>query len=248
MSGAQLQISTPDGVADSHVFYPEAAGPSPAVILYMDGLGIRPRLLGMGKRLAENGYVALVPNLFYRAGPAGPLPEDLSEVFKPGPVNDRVMSMVMSLTGEMVMRDTRAFLDVLDRDPKVQGPKIGTVGYCMGGSMSLRAAGHYPDRVAAAASIHGARLATDQPDSPHQLASKMRGKIYVGVAGIDPWLFEGETQTLKKTFEARGVKFQMEDYPDATHGFAMCGLPIYDKPASEKHWERLLALFGEALK
>lgn len=241
----QVNIKTADGIADSNVFYPSGAGPFPAVILYMDGIGIRPELLEMGQRLADNGYVALVPNLFYRAGPS--TPTDVMKMLTPGPENDRMTSLVVGLTGEQVMRDTRSYLDFLDEDSKVKALKVGTVGYCMGGSMSLRAAGTYPDRVVAAASIHGARLATDQPDSPHLLASKMSAKIYVGVAGIDPWLFEGETNLLKQTFEAKGVNFQMENYPDATHGFAMCGLPIYDKPASEKHWERILALYGEML-
>ena len=241
----ELQIETAEGVVDSHAFYPKGAGPFPAVILYMDGVGIRPQLLAMGERFAQNGYVTLVPNLFYRAGPA--LPGDVSVVFKPGPANARMMSLVMSLTGDQVMRDTRAFLDLLNRDPKVKGSKVGTVGYCMGGGMSLRAAGTYPDAIAAAATIHGAGLATDRPDSPHLRAAKMRGTIYVGVAGIDPWLFEGETQTLKQTFDATGVRYQMEDYPGATHGFAIPGNPVYDRAASEKAWQRVLALFGETL-
>ena len=241
-----VEIKTADGVADSHVFYPQSKGLCPAVILYMDGLGIRPELLGMGERLAENGYVALVPNLFYRAGPA--VPVDLQTIFSPGPANARMMAQVMALTGEQVMRDTRAYLDFLDQDAGVKGPKVGTVGYCMGGSMALRAAGSYPERVAAAASIHGARLATDQADSPHLLAAKIRGQIYVGVAGIDPWLFEGETATLKQAFDANGVRYQLEHYPGVTHGFSLPGNPIYDKPASEQHWGRLLALFGEALR
>jgi carboxymethylenebutenolidase len=241
-----IEIKTADGVADCHVFYPQGKGPCPAVILYMDGLGVRPELLGMGERLAENGYVALVPNLFYRAGPA--VAVDLKTIFSPGPANTRMMAQVMSLTGEQVMSDTRAYLDFLDQDAEVKGPKVGTVGYCMGGSMSLRAAGNYPERVAAAAAIHGARLATDQADSPHLLAAKIRGQIYVGVAGIDPWLFEGETATLQQAFDANGVRYQLEHYPSATHGFALPGNPIYDKPASEQHWDRLFALLGNALK
>ena len=245
MSNA-VQIKAAEGVADSHIFYPKGSGPDPAVILYMDGIGIRPELLAMGQRLADNGYVALVPNLFYRAGPAKPA--DVMKMLNPGPENDRMMSLVMGLSGEQVMRDTRAWLEFLDNDPRVKGPKVGTVGYCMGGSMSLRVAGTYPDRVAAAAAIHAARLATDQPDSPHLLAAKMKARIYIGVAGIDPWLAEGETRTLKQAFDATGVNYLMEEYPGATHGFAMCGLPIYDRKASEKHWERLLALFGETLR
>jgi carboxymethylenebutenolidase len=242
----KVQIETGDGVVDSHIFYPQGEGPFPAVILYMDGVGIRPQLLAMGERFAESGYATLVPNLFYRAGPA--LPVDLAVVFKPGPANARMMSLVKSLTGEQVMRDTRAFLDFLNREPKVKGPDVGTVGYCMGGCMSLRAAGTYPDRIVAAATIHSAGLATDRPDSPHLQAAKVRGKIYVAVAGTDPWLLEGESQTLKQTFDAAGVRYQMEDYPDATHGFAIPGNPVYDRAASERVWQRVLALFRETLR
>ena len=99
----EVQIKTADGVADSHIFYPAGAGSFPAVILYMDGIGIRPELLSMGERLAENGYVALVPNLFYRAGPAKST--DVMKMLTPGPENDRMMSLVMGLTGEQVMRE-----------------------------------------------------------------------------------------------------------------------------------------------
>jgi carboxymethylenebutenolidase len=242
----QVQVKTGEGVADSHIFYPAGSNPAPAVILYMDGVGIRPQLLALGERLAQNGYVALVPNLFYRAGPA--IEIDLSVIFTPGPANDRMMSLVMTLTGAQVMSDTRAFLEFLDRDPKVKPSKVGTMGFCMGGGMALRAAGTYPERVAAAASIHGARLATDQPDSPHLLASKMRARVYVAVAGVDPWLFEGETAVLKKTFEGAGVKYQMDTFPESIHGFGVPGNPIYDPVAAEKVWERLLALFGENLR
>lgn len=246
MNGKKLAIKTRDGVADSHIFYPKTTGQFPAVLFYMDGLGIRPNLLGMAERLADNGYVVLLPNMFYRAGPAIPVP--MEELAKDGPARTRMITLVQSLTGETVISDTQAFLDYLDGYPRVKGPKLGCLGYCMGGSMALRAAGTFPERVAAAVSIHGARLATDQPDSPHLLASRMQANIYVGVAGIDPWLFPGETQVLKDTFDANGVRYRMEEYVGATHGFAPPGNAAYDRTASEKHWDRLISLFEESLR
>src|SRR6185436_20858785 len=95
---------------------------------------------------------------------------------------------VVPTTQASVMSDTRAFLDHLAAQPDVKPGGIGTTGYCMGGGMSLLAAGTYPDRVVAAASYHGARLATDQPDSPHLLASKVRARVYVAGATDDPTL------------------------------------------------------------
>ena len=104
-----------------------------------------------------------------------------------------------------------------------------------------------PQRIAAAASFHGANLATDRPDSPHLLADKMRAKVYVGVAQTDPFLFPGETERLKSALEEAKVKYTMELYPGVVHGFAVPGVPMYDREASERHWQRLLALYRETL-
>ena len=118
----------------------------------------------------------------------------------------------------------------------------------MGGALSLTAAGIRPDRVAAAASFHGARLATDAPDSPHLLAPEMLGEIYVGVSEIDPYLADGETVRLETALKQAKVNATVEIYPGVHHGFAVPGLPIYDKEASEHHWDCLLALFARNLK
>src|SRR5215475_11535054 len=79
MSHQQVSIRTRDGECPAHVFTPAGAGPWPAVIFYMDGPGIRPTLFAMGQRLADAGYVVLVPDMFYRAGPHEPL--DPKKVF-----------------------------------------------------------------------------------------------------------------------------------------------------------------------
>jgi carboxymethylenebutenolidase len=235
MPKTETEIKTADGTVDTHFFLPEGQGPWPAVIFYMDGLGIRQALFDMGERLAGNGYAVLLPNLYYRHGPAQPI--DM--------MNDRekMMEMVASVTNARIVEDTKAFLGFLDMQQSVKGPKIGTTGYCMGGALSLTAAGNFPERVAAACSFHGARLATDAPDSPHTLAPKMQGEIYVGVSEIDPWLSEGETDRLKAALEAAGTNATVEIYPGVQHGFAVPGLPIYDRDASEHHWDMMLSVF-----
>jgi carboxymethylenebutenolidase len=240
MTATKIDIKTQDGIADSHFFTPDGAGPVPAVIFYMDGLGLRQALFDMAERLASNGYAVLLPNMYYRHGPAAPI-----DMMKD---RERMMEMVQSVTNKATMQDTEHFLAFLDSQASVAGPKIGTVGYCMGGALSLTAAGIRPDRVAAAASFHGARLATDAPDSPHLLAPEMLGEIYVGVSEIDPWLADGETERLKTALKKSGTNATVEIYPGVQHGFAVPGLPIYDREASERHWDRLLALFARNLK
>lgn len=99
----------------------------------------------------------------------------------------------------------------------------------------------------AAASLHGARLATELPDSPHLLAQKMRGSIYVGIAGIDPHFTPEEKQRLESALQSAGVKHAVEIYPGVKHGFSVNDTPAYDRTASERHWQQILKLFGNDL-
>jgi carboxymethylenebutenolidase len=241
----KVNIKTTDGDCDTYL-YPAPGKPSaPAVIFYMDGLGIRPELRAMAERLASNGYFVLLPNMYYRAGEQPPF--DVKNALSDPVQQKRLMTLVQSVTNAGTVRDTTAFLDFLSHDTRVAGTKVGCVGYCMGGPLALTAAGTFPDRVAAAASIHGANVANDRPDSPHLLASKMSGKIYIGVAEIDPWLQPGETDRLKAALEAARTNHTVEMYPGVQHGFAANGTPMYDRTAAERHWERIMALFRETL-
>ena len=246
MIRARVNLPTPGGELDCYVFEPAGTGPSPAVVLYMDAFGIRPDLDVMASRLAEHGYVVAVPNLYHRT--AGFQPFDPALVAAGGAEKDRFMSMIRSIDGHLVMEDTAAVIAHLDARSSVRGGAIGTVGYCMGGGYALRAAGVFPDRVAAAASFHGGSLATDRADSPHQLAAHMRARVYVGVAGIDPGFTDEQRQRLDAALRDAGVDYEIEIYEGAQHGFAVHNHRVYDRDASERHWERLLALFQDTLQ
>jgi carboxymethylenebutenolidase len=245
MNPKTIDLKTKDGLAPCHFFAPPQTGSRPAVIFYMDGIGIRPALCDMAGRLASNGYYVLLPNLYYRSGPIKPF--EAANAFKEGPERDRLMPLVRSLNNKLLMEDTASFLDFLEAQPSIAGQKIGCLGYCMGGPFALSAAGTFPEHIAAAASIHGGRLATDQPDSPHLLAPKMRATIYVGIAGIDPHFTPEEKQRLESALSSAGVKHTVEIYPDVKHGFAVNDTPVYDRPASERHWQQILKLFTASL-
>ena len=70
---SKTYIRTRDGSCPGYVFHPGGRGPYPAVLVFMDGLGIRPAMLEIGQRLAENGYFTLLPDLFYRPDPHEPM-------------------------------------------------------------------------------------------------------------------------------------------------------------------------------
>jgi carboxymethylenebutenolidase len=241
----RVDLQTDDGTLDAYIFQPQTgSGPWPAVVMYMDAFGIRPQLGDMAQRLASHGYVVALPNLYHRTPFA---PFDPKQVAVEGPERARFKGMVASINGPMVMRDTAAVLAHLDTMPPVARSPLGALGYCMGGGYALAAAGTFPDRVAVAASFHGGALATDKPDSPHLLAPQIRARVYVGAAGIDPTFPEEQRQRLETALTQAGVSHIIETYENAKHGFAVDGHLVYDKDASERHWQRLLRLLHETL-
>jgi carboxymethylenebutenolidase len=241
----RVDLDTADGRMDCYVFTPQDDGSWPAVIFYMDAFGIRPNLAGMAERLATHGYAVVVPNLYYRSGAFAPFDPKL--VVSEGPERDRFKGMIQSINDTMVMRDTAAVLELIDTHPAVRGGRIGVVGYCMGGGFALSAAGTFPERVAAAASFHGGSLATDKPDSAHRLAHRITARVYVGVAEIDASFSPEQQSRLERALADAGVNYTVEIYKGAKHGFAVTGHLVYDREASERHWQRLLRLLNEAL-
>jgi len=246
MPQRQVDLPTDDGTCPTHVFAPEGAGPWSAVILYMDGLGIRPAMLAMAGRLAEAGYYTLLPDLFYRSGPYTS-PDPVKLFSDPETRSAWAARFIGTITIAGVMRDTRAFLAYLAAQPDVRQPHVGTTGYCMGGRFSLAAAGHFPDRVVAAAAYHPGNLASDAPDSPHLLAAAIRGEIYVGGATADPNFPDEQKERLEQALAAAGVRHTIETYP-ARHGWVPSDLPVHDPVAAERHWDTLLALLARNLR
>lgn len=242
---SKIDIQTRDGCCPSHVYHPAGTGPWPAVLVFMDGLGIRPAMLQLGERLASHDYFVLLPDLFYRAGPYEPM--DAKAVFSDAALRKTLMEKYLAVaTSANIMADTRVFLDFLGAQREVRPGAIGITGYCMGGRLALIAAGTYPESVAAAASYHGGRLASGEPDSPHRLAPAMKARIYVAGA-IEDQSFPDDMKTrLEKALTDAGVDHRIETYP-ARHGWVFPDLPVYDAAASERHWQTMLALFESQL-
>lgn len=242
----EITIETRDGRCPSYVFRPSGSGPFPAVLVFMDGVGIRPAMLEVGERLATYGYFVLLPDLFYRSGKYAPM--NPHTVFSDPEQRKVLMEKFFArATPANVMSDTGAFLDFLAAQPDVRPGGIGTTGYCMGGAMSLRAAGTYPDRIVAAASYHGGRLATDAPDSPHLLAPKIHARVYVAGAIEDPSFPDDMKARLEQALTDAGVDHVVETYP-AKHGWVLRDTPTYDAAAAERHWTTVTELFAKTLK
>lgn len=241
----RTEIQTRDGKCPTYVYKPEGDGAWPAVLVFMDGIGIRPAVFELGERIAKMGYFVAVPDLFYRAGPYEPM--NARTVFSdPDQLKILREKFFAVAQSALLMSDVPYFVDFIRAQKEAKPGKIGMTGYCMGGLMSMLAAGTHPDSFAAAAAFHPSRLATDAADSPHLLAPKMKAEIYVGGATED----QGFPPEMRKRFDDAltdaHVKHEVLEYP-AKHGWVFSDTPVYDKTQSDRHYEALKALLSRTL-
>ncbi len=242
---SDVDIKTPDGAADVYFVHP-AKGGHPGVLMWPDIYGLRPAFRQMGRRLAESGYSVLVVNPFYRTQKAPTAPEHAD--FEDPATRTALMTLMNTLTPDRVVTDARAFVAWLDSQPSVDRKRrLGTMGYCMSGPYTLRAAAVLPDRIGAGASFHGGRLVTDQPDSPHLLVPKMKAQFLLAIAESDDQR-EPETKTiLRDAFAKAKLPAEIEVYPGTIHGWCPIDARVYNREQAEKAWSRMLALFSTAL-
>ncbi|WP_327117774.1 dienelactone hydrolase family protein [Nocardia sp. NBC_01730] len=244
MHRSQVQIPMPDGTCSASLHTPPSTGSVPAVLLFPDAAGVREVFAVMADRLAGLGYAVLLPDMYYR-NPYAPF--DIGSVCDDPAERARLSALAASLTPAMSVRDTGAYLDFLTDRPEVAGSRVGTTGYCMGGRLSLGAAGHYPDRVAAAASFHGGNLAVaDDSHSPHLLADRISAHVLVAAATEDRAFPAEQHERLRAAFDSAGVRHTIETY-SAAHGFAVADNPTYDSDADRRHWTALTDLYAAEL-
>lgn len=242
---SDVEITTPDGVADAYFVYP-AAGAHAAVLVWPDILGLRPAFRQMGKRLAESGYAVLVVNPFYRSQKAPVVPAGAS--FADEATRNIVFPLYKTLDATTHVTDAKAFVAWLDRQPAVDtSRKIGTTGYCMGGPMVMRTAAALPDRIGAGASFHGGDLASDAADSPYLLIPQMQAQFLIAIAENDDEKDPEDKDILRDAFDAAGLQAEIEVYAGAAHGWCPPDSPVYNEAQAERAWSRMLVLFEKTL-
>ncbi|GGZ16100.1 dienelactone hydrolase family protein [Novosphingobium colocasiae] len=244
MIETEINIRTADGEMETFIVYPEREGPHPVVIFLMDAAGIRDELRLMASRLATAGYYVMLPNLYYRGGAKeiGPFPSlDDEEAMAP------IWGYIATATRSAVMADCEALLAHARTAPEAANGPVGIMGYCLTGPYALVAAGYFAGKVAAAASIYGVAVVTDQPDSPHVTAQAGNAELYAAFSEIDDFVPSEEYETMRTYFAANDVRGEVELYRGVEHGFAFPERHCYDRSSAERHWERLHALFRRNL-
>ena len=242
VTASEIDVTTPDGVADCHFVHP-ASGAHPGVLIWPDAFGLRPAKRQMARRLAESGYSVLVVNQYYRSQRA-----PIVETTNFGAEAATLRPLMGTLSAETHVSDARAFVGFLDGQSSVDSNrKMGTMGYCMGGPITMRTAAAVPDRIGAGASFHGGGLVTDQPDSPHLLVPQMTAHYLFAIAANDDEADPEAKNVLRETFDAAGLPAEIEVYEGALHGWCPPDTQVYHEAQAERAWSRLLALFERAL-
>ena len=242
VSESEIDVTTPDGVADCYFVHP-SSGAHPGVLIWPDAFGLRPAKRQMARRLAASGYSVLVVNQYYRTQRA-PIVETTNFAEARG----TLMPLMRSLNADTQTRDAMAFVSFLDTQPAVdQNRKMGTMGYCMGGPFTMRAAAAVPDRIGAAASFHGGGLVTDGADSPHLLVPQMKASYLFAIAANDDENQPEAKDVLREAFAQAGLPAEIEVYEGAMHGWCPPDSTVYHEVQAERAWSRLLVLFENAL-
>jgi len=251
-----VEIKTPGGTCVA-AFIHQAARAHHAVRLWPDAFGLRPSMRDMAQRLAqEGGYSVLVPNPFYRVAKS-PVFDNASNFNFGDPAQRNKLTPLMGSINApgAAEKDALAFIAWLDMQPQVEkNKKIGTQGYCMGGPLVVKTCAAVANRVGAGASFHGGGLVTNNPDSPHLLAPKIKAHMYFGIAANDDMQQPDAKTKLKEAFAAAKVPAEIEVYSMSQHGWCVSdmpkqanGAPIYNKPDAERAWGKLLALYKAGL-
>ena len=241
----QIEIETPDGTAEAYLARPEGE-PKGGVLVYMDAIGLRPRLAEMIERVASWGYVVLAPNVFYRDGKAAELAPttdlrnpEAREAYFVG-----AMARVRGLSVARLADDIPTYVQTLRS--YVAGP-LATHGYCMGARIAVRTAGLFPDEFVAVGGFHGGGLATTDAASPHTCIAGTRAEYYFGHADRDRSMTPENVAELGRALEEAGVVHTNLVYPDAPHGYTMADTSSYQETGTERHFADLEALYARTM-
>jgi carboxymethylenebutenolidase len=240
-----LQIPMRDGSADAVLYRPEGGG-HPGILYLTDIGGIRPATRDMARRLAAEGYVLLMPNVFYRTSRPPvfePRPSGQEEMMK------RVAELGAPLTPEAIETDASIYIDFLDSQSSIDGARnLGVVGHCFTGAVAMRVAAARPDRIGVVASFHGGRLFTDDPNSPHLVLPRIKAELYFGHAVNDRTMPEEAIRKLEGALADWGGKYESEVYDDAYHSWTALDSPVYNAAQAEHAFSKLSQLFARRLQ
>lgn len=240
-----VEIPSRNGPIPTFAVCPDGPGSYPGIILYMDAPGIREELHNLARRIAKHGYFCALPDMYYRLGL---LRFNMARTPRPEGFMPTMFAAMNSLTNQLVVDDTAAWLGWMDAQEKVSPGPMGCVGYCMSGRYITTVAARYANRFAGSASLYGVGIVTKEEDSPHKLVPKIKGEIYFGFAETDPHVAEGTIPTLTDALKTAKIKHVLEVLPGTHHGYQFPERDVYDAEAAENSWAKIFNMWDRTLK
>jgi carboxymethylenebutenolidase len=246
MPTQDMEIPMHDGASDSVLCRPEGDAIHPGILYLTDIGGIRAANREAAARLAQQGYVVLMPNIFYRTSHA-PLQPSLRTLDAEA-AKKRMAELTTPLPPEAMESDASRYIDFLISQSGTSSGVIGVVGHCFSGKMAMYAAAALPDKVAAAASFHGGGLYTGDAASPHLALPRIKARLYFAHAVKDRSMPEEAITHFEQALKRWGGRYESETYEGAYHSWTSTDSPVYNQPQAERAFRKLLELFAETLR
>lgn len=238
-----VDVTSKHGVIPSFFVAPEGEGQHPAIVLYMDAPGIREELRNIARRIAKQGYVCVLPDLYHRYGC---LRFDLSR--RHDAMSQVIRAAYLNLSDENINEDTAGVIGFLEAQPEVRPGKIGSIGFCMSGRFATTTARQFPERFACAASLYGTRLVTDEEHSPHLQLAGIKAEMYYGFGDLDQTTPPAYIETFTAALQQGGLNYTMDIFKGVDHGYSFVERAMYDAHAAEASWNKVFDLFERNLR
>ena len=223
-----VQYASGDVRLRGYVARPKTTATYPGVVLIQEWWGLNDHIKSVGDRLAMEGFAVLVPDLYSRFG--SPVAKDAKEA---GRLMDR-------LRPEDGVADLLASIAWLKGQPGVHGHRLGTLGFCMGGSFALRLACHSNDLKASVA-FYGQVPSFDD-------LRELRCPVLYLYGDQDGWITTEEVSRLQHALQRYSKSGEVKIFPGAPHAFFNDTRPdVYRAAEAQAAWHRLLAFFRQHL-
>jgi carboxymethylenebutenolidase len=231
-TNAEITIETADGPMPAYEASPERAARG-AILVIQEAFGVTPHIQDITRRLADAGWFAVAPALFHRQGSPVLAYDDF----------DSVMPLMGQLSAEGLTVDVNAALDHFE-ERNFGLPRIGVVGFCMGGSVTFYAATLRP--LGAAVTFYGGGVLEGRFGLPSliDLAPKLQAP-WLGLYGdLDKGIPATQVEELRSAVKNAPVATEIVRYPDADHGFNCNDRPaVFNPDSAADAWKRTLAWF-----
>ena len=232
-----LQLDTPDGSMEAFEARPKDGGSHPGIVVLMEAFGLNDHIKKVTERIAQEGYVALAPDLYHR---------ESDRVIPYSDMKNAIATM-NRLQDPKVMEDLRAAIAHLKGQTNVKAGAIGVIGFCMGGRFTYLAAAHHNQDIKAAVCFYGGGIPMGDP-SPLSRTGEIVCPMYLFFGAKDPLIPVDQVGQINTELTHKKINFSMKVYPEGTHGFFCDERPSYNEPAAKDAWEKTKTFFAQHLR